>query len=81
MQAGVIMVKEGNVRLGSDEAAGTADNSDMQAAAICTKSAPLAQPVKAPAPQSRSGIACLSARSMWPELTVSTSSSRRTEPP
>ena len=39
----------------------------------CSRIAPSAQPVEAPAPRPRSGIACLR---LWPELTVATGSSR-----
>ena len=62
----------GNVRLDSDEPAGAADNSDVP----CSRPAPSAQPVKAPAPLLRSGIAGLPAHGLWPELTVATGSSR-----
>ena len=48
----------GNVRLDSDEPAGAADNSDVP----CSRPAPSAQPVEAPAPRPRSGIAGLPAR-------------------
>ena len=42
----------------------------------CSRPAPSAQPVKAPAPRPRSGIAGLPAHGLWPELTVATGSSR-----
>ena len=43
----------------------------------CSRSYPSAQPVKAPAPPPRSGIAGLPACCLWPQLTVATGSSRR----
>ena len=61
----------GNVLLDSDEPAGAADISDVPAAAML----PSAQPVEAPAPRPRSGIAGLPARGPWPD-TVATGSSR-----
>ena len=42
----------------------------------CSRPAPSAQPVEAPAPRPRSGIAGLPAHGLWPELTVTTGSSR-----
>ena len=42
----------------------------------CSRPAPSAQPVEAPAPRPRSGIAGLPAHCLWPELTVATGSSR-----
>ena len=42
----------------------------------CSRPAPSAQPVEAPAPRPRSGIAGLPAHGPWPELTVATGSSR-----
>ena len=42
----------------------------------CSRPAPSAQPVEAPAPRPRSGIAGLPAHGLWPELTVATGSSR-----
>ena len=42
----------------------------------CSRPAPSAQPVDAPAPRPRSGIAGLPAHCLWPELTVATGSSR-----
>ena len=40
-----------------------------------SRPAPLAQPVEAPVPLPRSGIACLPAHCQWPKLTVATCSS------
>ena len=42
----------------------------------CSRPAPSAQSVEAPAPRPRSGIAGLPAHGLWPELTVATGSSR-----
>ena len=42
----------------------------------CSRPAPSAQPVEAPTPRPRSGIAGLPAHGPWPELTVATGSSR-----
>ena len=68
----LVTSSHGNVRLDSDEPAGAADNSDVP----CSRPAPSAQPVEAPAPRPRSGIACLPAHGLWPELTVATGSRR-----
>ena len=42
----------------------------------CSRPAPSAQPLEAPAPRPRSGIVGLPAHGLWPELTVATGSSR-----